>query len=336
MKTILRILFVGFLLLVLAGAGFYFKINQSLILEDTRLFIEKNKSPKAVLEKLKIQHQINSFIFPYYLCQLKKLRRLKEGYYFFQKGTSCKTFIHRLRSGKQTPIHLTFNNTRTLEDFAGKIALQIKADSLSLLAFWKNKEVVASYGFDSANFIGMFLPNTYQVYFTTSAKAFTQRMHKEYLHFWNEKRKQKAKKLGLSPKQVSILASIVDEETSKTDEKSRIAGVYLNRLKRGIPLQADPTLKFAAGDFQLKRILNIHKKIESPYNTYKYKGLPPSPIRQPSIAGIEAVLNAEKHNYLYFCAKADFSGYHTFAKTLAAHNRNAQNYHRELNKRGIR
>ncbi len=182
----------------------------------------------------------------------------------------------------------------------------------------------------------MFLPNTYEMYYTTTPEQFTDRMYKEYQRFWTVARKQKAERLGYTPQQISALAAIVDEETNKNDEKARIAGVYLNRLRRGIPLQADPTLKFAAGDFSLKRILNKHKEIDSPYNTYKYAGLPPAPIRQPSITAIDAVLNAEKHDFLYFCAKADFSGYHAFARTLAEHNNNARKYHNELNRRGIR
>lgn len=327
------------MLIIIAGIGacyFYVKIQGSLFTEDSKIFIKNDRKPQKLFEQLHTAGRINTVFFPTYLAKFKKLHQLKSGYYFFKKGTSCNAFINTLRAGRQTPLKLTFNNARTLDDFATKIAGQLQMEKTELLHLLNDEKLTKSYGFDKADFIGLFLPNTYEVYYTISPKSFIDRMFKEYQRFWNAERKAKAKKLGYSPKEISILASIVDEETNKNDEKRRIAGVYLNRLKRGMPLQADPTLKFAVGNFSLKRILNIHKEINSPYNTYKYRGLPPSPIRQPSIAGIDAVLNAEKHNYLYFCAKADFSGYHAFAKTLAEHNRNANLYHRELNKRGIR
>ena len=174
------------------------------------------------------------------------------------------------------------------------------------------------------------MPNTYEFYWNTNAEKFVEKMKGEYDKFWNAERQDKAKSKGLSPIQVSTLASIVDKETNKTDEMARIAGVYLNRLRNGWLLQADPTLVFAVGDFGLKRVLNIHKEVESPYNTYKYRGLPPGPICIPSLAAINSVLYAENHNYYYFCAKDDFSGYHVFAKTLTEHNRNAERYQRAL------
>lgn len=336
MKKILTFLLLISLLLIGFAAYFYYQINNSLFQKDMGLFIKKNDKPELVFHQLANSQVTSSEMLPTYLAKLKKLKTLKEGYYFFPQGTSTNVFINMLRIGRQTPIKLTFNNTRTLYDFAGKIARQLQPDSLQLLKYWEDENVAKSYGFDKANFIGMFLPNTYEVYYTATPKAFTDRMYKEYKRFWTVNRKQKANALGYTPQQVSTLAAIIDEETNKSDEKARIAGVYLNRLKRNIPLQADPTLKFAAGDFQLKRILNLHKEIKSPYNTYQNIGLPPGPIRQPSISAIDAVLNAEKHDYLYFCAKADFSGYHTFAKTLAEHNRNAAAYHSALNKKGIR
>lgn len=313
----------------------YYKINEPLFEKDYG-FIVTRETPEQLFSKLKKEGLISSTTIPTYLAKFKKTNQLKEGYYHFKKGTSANAFINTLRAGRQTPIKVTFNNTRTLADFAGKIAKQIRPDSTELLVFLQNDSLSQSYGFDQKNFIGMFLPNTYEMYYTTTPQGFTDRMHMEYLRFWTAERKKKAEKLGYTPQQISTLAAIVDEETNKNDEKSRIAGVYLNRLKRNIPLQADPTLKFAVGDFTIKRLLNVHIAADSPYNTYKYAGLPPGPIRQPSISAIDAVLNAEKHDYIYFCAKADFSGYHAFAKTLSEHNRNAAAYHRELNKRGIR
>ena len=181
----------------------------------------------------------------------------------------------------------------------------------------------------------MFIPNTYEFFWTTDPEQFTDRMKKEYEDFWSGERDRKAKRMEMSRSEVVTLASIVDEETMYNDENERVAGVYVNRLEQGIPLQADPTLKFAMGDFTVKRILNEDKKIESPYNTYKFKGLPPGPISIPSVSAIDGVLNYENHNYIFFCAKADFSGNHAFARSISEHNRNAREYQKALNKRRI-
>ena len=193
----------------------------------------------------------------------------------------------------------------------------------------------AYYGFKANTFISMFIPNTYQVYWTDSPEQILDRMKKEYDAFWTDERKQKAKNLNMTQEEVSTLASIVKGETNKMDEAPTVAGVYINRLKRGIALQADPTLVFAIGDFSIRRILNKDKNFDSPYNTYQHRGLPPGPINMPSIATLDAVLDYEDHNYLYFCAKEDFSGYHAFAKTLAEHNRNARKFQRALNRERI-
>lgn len=336
MKKAIRFLF--FIGIVTFGSAgyFYHKINSPLFEKNLGLRLQKSDNLELIFHNLKTEEVISNELLPVYLAKLKKIKNTKEGYYFFKKGTTTNAFINTLRSGRQSPLKITFNNTRTFSDFAGKIAQQIRPDSLELLEHFTNSEIATSYGFDTANFIGMFLPNTYEMYYTATPQDFTDRMYKEYQRFWTTERKQKAANLGYTPQQISTLAAIVDEETNKNDEKARIAGVYLNRLEQHIPLQADPTLKFAVGDFSIKRILNKHIAIESPYNTYQNAGLPPGPIRQPSIRAIDAVLNAEKHDYLYFCAKADFSGYHTFAKTLKAHNQNAAAYHKELNNRGIR
>jgi UPF0755 protein len=191
-------------------------------------------------------------------------------------------------------------------------------------------------GFNNQTIPALFLPDTYEFYWNTDAEGFVVRMFQEYNKFWTEERKQKAQSKGLTPIQVSTLASIVNKETNMSDEMPRVAGVYLNRLKNNWLLQADPTLVFAWDDYSIRRVLDRHKEIESPYNTYKYIGLPPGPICIPSIAAIKAVLDAEDHNYFYFCAKEDFSGYHNFAKTLAEHNRNAIKYQQTLNQRGIK
>ena len=191
-------------------------------------------------------------------------------------------------------------------------------------------------GFTSQTIPAMFIPNTYEMYWNISAGKLMQRMKREYTAFWTETRRSRAEKAGISPVEAAILASIVEEESAATEEYSIIAGLYINRLHRGMPLQADPTVKFALGNFTLHRILHEHLNVDSPYNTYLYSGLPPGPIRIPSIAGVDAVLNYSKHHYLYMCAKEDFSGKHNFAASLAEHNRNAGRYQAALNRLGIR
>ena len=248
------------------------------------------------------------------------------GRYILTDGMTNQQLINMLRMGYQTPVKVVFNNMRTVEQLAGRISDQIEADSISIINEINNNPDV-----DATTFI----PNTYEFYWNTDADDFVDKMIVEHKRFWNETRMQKAKDIRLTPRQVSILASIVDKETTKTSEMPRIAGAYLNRINKRWPLQADPTLVFALGDYNIRRVLDVHKNIDSPYNTYKFAGLPPGPICIPSIAAIDAVLNAEKHNYYYFCAKDDLSGYHVFAKNITEHNRNAEKYRKALNKNKI-
>lgn len=260
---------------------------------------------------------------------------VKAGRYKLEKGMSNNELVNLLRSGEQEPLMVTFNTVRFKEDLAGKVGDFIEADSTEIINLLNNDSYVSTYGFNTTTFLTLFLPNTYEFWWNTSAEEFVERMAKEYKKFWTAERKAKANKLGLSQSEVSILASIVQKETNKNDEKPTVAGVYLNRLKKGMLLQADPTLVYANRDFTARRVLNRHKKVDSPYNTYKYKGLPPGPICLPSISSIDAVLNAKSHNYLYFCAKADGSGYHSFASTYREHLRNAREFQRELNRRKV-
>jgi UPF0755 protein len=260
---------------------------------------------------------------------------IKAGKYMLRDGMSNRELIHMLRSGKQVPVKVIFHNVRFKKDLASEISNQIEADSISLLELLNNKTYLNNYDLNPQTVMSIFIPNTYQFYWNTSSEEFFERMLKEYKHFWNESRTQKSEQIGLSPKRVSILASIVEEETQKNDEKRTIAGVYINRLNKGMLLQADPTVRFALGNFLIKRILNKYKEIDSPYNTYKYLDLPPGPICIPSISSLDAVLNYQHTDYLYFCAKEDFSGYHNFARTLEQHNRNAQRYQQALNRAGI-
>lgn len=270
------------------------------------------------------------------VAMLKKYpAHVKPGRYLFKDDLSYIRFINILRAGEQTAVKVTFNNIRTIYDLAGKAGRQIEADSASIAEFLSKPENYRKDGFTRENVISVFIPDTYEFYWNTTAEGFYKRMLKEFKRFWNDERLMKAKEKNLTPMEVSILASIVDDEVAKADEKPRIAGVYLNRLRRGMPLQACPTIKFALNDFTITRVLTKHLTVDSPYNTYKHRGFPPGPVGCPTIEGIEAVLNAEKHDYLYFAAKADFSGYHNFSRTLAEHNRYADQYQRELNKRRI-
>jgi UPF0755 protein len=257
------------------------------------------------------------------------------GRYELDSSMNNNEIIDKLRAGYQDPVKVIFNSIRTPEQLAGRISMQIEADSVDLVELFYNDSLIQNLGLKQETFTSIFLPNTYEFWWNTSAESFVKRMYKEYQRFWNEERKEKASKLNLTPEEVTTLASIVDEETYYNSEMPRVAGLYINRLRKRMHLQADPTLKFALGDFSIKRVLNVHKQIDSPYNTYRRYGLPPGPISIPSISAIDAVLNYESHSYLYMCAKPDFSGYHNFAKTLSQHNINAREYQRALNKERI-
>lgn len=286
-----------------------------------------------ILERDSILKDIRSFKW---LAEKKNYpNHVYPGRYRLDSLMNNNDLIDKLRSGFQDPVKVVFNSIRTREQLAGKISKQIEPDSLTLIKLLYNDSLIIEYGLIQETFTCIFLPNTYEFWWNTSAEKFIDRMYREYQRFWNDERTMKAAILNLTPKEVTTLASIVDEETYYSKEMPRVAGVYINRLRRRMYLQADPTLKFALGDFSIKRVLNVHKQIDSPYNTYKRYGLPPGPISIPSISAIDAVLNYESHSYLYFCAKPDFSGYHNFAKTLSQHNINARNYQRALNKERI-
>lgn len=279
---------------------------------------------------------INRLTFEW-LAKRKNLEsNIHPGKYLISDGMTNIELINLLRSGKQTPVELTFNNIRTREILAQRIALDIEPDSTKIIELLEDSAYLKIFGFNTENILTMFIPNTYEVYWNISAKEMMDRMYTEYNKFWNTERRQKAEQIGLSPVEVSILASIVEKETNQNDEKPRMAGVYLNRMQKNWMLQADPTIVFAWGDFTIKRVLNIHKEIDSPYNTYKNYGLPPGPICIPSIASIDGVLNRENHKYMFFCAKNDFSGYHVFAETHAQHNVNANKYRQALDEHNIK
>lgn len=268
------------------------------------------------------------------------LDSVRAGNYTLREGMTYRTALTRFFYGRETPVRLTFNNIRTMDRLAGVVSRYIEADSAAILRTLNDESVIGETGLTKATFPSLFIPNTYEVYWTMTPREFVTRMQKEHDRFWNEERRAKAEKLNLTPEQISTIASIVIEETKFSGEMTQVAGVYINRLRAGIPLQADPTVKFALGDPSIRRVLNRHLAYDSPYNTYRYAGLPPGPICVPPVSALDATLayaeEDRKHDYYYFCAKADFSGRHAFARTLPEHNRNAAAYAKELNRRGIR
>jgi UPF0755 protein len=302
----------------------------------TNLYIPTGASYNEVTDTIDKYIEIpNQKLFNWIAHKKNYPSHIKPGRYVIKGKMSYLTLINMLRSGSQSPVNVTFNNIRNVFQLAGRVGGQIEADSSHIASFLSDPGNYANEGFTRETVISVFIPNTYQLYWNTSARGFYERMLKEYRKFWTEERLAKAKSADLTPEEVSILASIIDDEVAKADEKPRIAGVYLNRLKRGMALQACPTIKFALNDFTITRVLKKHLDVDSPYNTYRHKGFPPGPIGCPTVEGLEAVLNYEKHDYLFFAARADFSGYHNFSKTLAEHNRYANEYQRELDRRRI-
>ncbi len=304
--------------------------------ETEYLYIGKDYTIEEVITKLNEIGLPSEKIFRILAQRINyNNNQIKTGRYEIRPNTTMPHLIRLLRNGQQTPMNITFNNIRTKEILAGRISQQLMIDSVSILKELNDKETIEKLGFDSTTIVAMFIPNTYEVYWDISVDNFLQRMKKEYDRFWNETRLSQAEALNMTPIEVSTLASIVEEEASFSDEYPIVAGLYLNRLKKGMRLEADPTVKFAVGDFSLRRILYRHLDTESPYNTYRVEGLPPGPIRMPSIKAIDATLQPQTHNYLFMCAKEDLSGRHNFAVTHAEHSRNATRYQRALNKKGI-
>ena len=258
------------------------------------------------------------------------------GRYALESGMGAFRFLRNLKKGAETPLHLTIPSVRTMDKMAEVLGKKLLVDSLELQKAFSDPATCSRYGLDTLTIGCLFIPNTYDVYWTITTKELLDRMQKESRAFWNNERQQKAEALGMTKEQIITLASIIDEETSNNAEKPMIAQMYLNRLAKDMPLQADPTVKFALKRFELKRIYHEHLSVNSPFNTYRNKGLPPGPIRIPTVAGIDAVLNHANHDYLYMCAKEDFSGTHNFAKTYEEHMQNAKKYADALNKRGIK
>lgn len=263
-------------------------------------------------------------------------KNIKTGRYAIKPTDNMRYLHRRLSLGYQTPVNLTIGSVRTMDRIARNASRQLMIDSTEIIGLLNDTAYLNTIGYTQQTIPALFIPNTYEVYWNISAEDFMKRMIKEHKVFWNEERIKKAKSIELTPEEVATLASIVEEETAVNAEKPVVAGLYINRLKRGMLLQADPTIKFSLQDFGLKRILFKHLEVNSPYNTYKHTGLPPGPIRIPSIQGLESVLNHARHNYLYMCAKEDFSGTHNFAVTSAQHAANARRYQQALNRRNIK
>ena len=327
--------------MLLSGLGCYFYVQQIVstgfdIDETVYIEVDGQKDYNHVISQITKKAQVKDISsFEQVASFLKYPSNVKSGRYAISPDMNILQVVKLLKSGSQTPVKLKFNNIRTKEELADRISSQLMLSKEELWEALNDENICREFGFSTETIICMFIPNTYDFYWNVSLEKFLQRMNTEYKAFWNPSRIEKAKAISLLPQEASILASIVEEECFFTDEYPIVAGLYINRLNRNQMLQADPTVKFAVNDFTLRRVLNKHLEIDSPYNTYKYQGLPPGPIRIPSIKGIDGVLNYTSHKYYYMCAKEDFSGRHNFATTHAEHQRNAAKYQAELNKRKI-
>jgi len=294
-----------------------------------------DKQEKVLQELKKVGNMRSTKKMEFILNLVNYKENVKPGQYALIPGITPFKLVRVLRAGLQTPVKLTFNNMRTVEELAGRLSTQLSSDSLTLLNCFRDTAWRDSLQLTDQNYMCIFIPDTYEVWWNISPKRLRGKFVKAWKYFWDDKRMKEAEKIGLTQAEVSTLASIVEEETKKTDEMPKVAGLYLNRMRIEMPLQADPTVKFAVGDFTIKRILRQHTLINSPYNTYKVIGLPPGPIRIPSIRALDATLQPNRHSYLYMCAKEDFSGYHAFATSYEQHEANAVKYRMALNKNGI-
>jgi UPF0755 protein len=339
-----RKILVGFILVftvTLSSFSFYFwqvvTAPNILVDQESRfIYIPPDASFKNVQDILYNGNYVNDLVAFSFLAKLMDFDKfVKPGRYLLKRDMSNREAIRYLRSGKQEPVNITFNNVRLLADLPPKICANIYLKPEIFKLKLEDSTVWLNYGFNEFTFKCMFIPNTYEVFWTINSDELLDRLFYEYNRFWNNERKAKADSIGLSPVEVSILASVVQAECKMSDEAPVIAGLYLNRLKKNYLLQADPTVVYANGDFTINRVLNTHKEIDSPFNTYKYPGLPPGPINAPGIMYLDAVLNYDDHNYLYMCAREDFSGYHNFANNLQQHLNNARKYQQALNREGI-
>lgn len=339
-KAISLGLFILATFLVLSTYLVYQQVFAPIANTDKVVLLPKEANFNSLTDSLK-KHGLlkNEFFFDVFREQ-KKFDKIKPGRYLIKAETNLNSLVNMLRLGAQKPLNIIFNNAATLEDLAGKLAPQIEADSLELLLAFKSDLFFSTYSLNEASARKLFIPNTYEVYWTISPTEFLERMQKEYTKFWTDERLLLAKNKGLTAHQVSVLASIVQKETAKVDEQPIVAGLYLNRLNKSMKLQSDPTVIYAlyerdGFDRIIKRVLKKDLKINSKYNTYYYKGLPPNPICIPEMSALLAVLNAKKHSHIYMCAKEDFSGYHNFTKHWSEHKRNAKRFQKALSNKGV-
>jgi UPF0755 protein len=340
-KRVLIIIFgITAVVCVVGGIFAYALFSSNINIEKDKkefLLVYENDCYDDIIDKLVSKQIVKSkktFEIASWLLNNKK--QFKSGRYQITSEMNNLTLVRNIMYGRQTPISISFNNVRTKDVLAERLTKKLKISEEEFLAELYSEQTLKTLGFNKNTVVSLFIPNTYEVYWDITAEELIERMKKEYDLFWNEERTAKLLDVGLSKEEVSTLASIVEEETRKKDEQPVVAGLYLNRIHKNIPLQADPTVKFAVQDFSLRRIYKKHLEYDSPYNTYMYAGLPPGPIRVPSIQAIDAVLNFVNHDYIYMCAKEDFSGYHNFATSYKEHQENAERYRRALNKRGIK
>ncbi|PKH51486.1 endolytic transglycosylase MltG [Tenacibaculum sp. Bg11-29] len=337
-KIIYGIIAIVILIGGIIAFNFYQKIFSKAVTKNGAIYIKSNDTFNNL--KTQLSNYIDNPENFIWVAEKKKFTKPKGGKYLLKKGMSLNDVVNLLRSGNQTPIKLSFNNQDSLEKLAGRISQQIETDSISLLKVMSDKSFLTKNNFNEKTALGMYIPNSYEFYWNTSAEKFRNKILREYNRFWNTARLEKAKMLNLSKKEVITLASIVQKETAQKSERPIVAGLYLNRLRDSWPLQADPTVIYAikelkGQDFVVKRVLNKDLKIQSLYNTYQNTGLPPSLISMPDVSSIDAVLNYKKHNYYYMCASVEKIGFHDFANSLAQHNRNATKYQRWITERGI-
>ena len=343
MKTIFRIFtIISFLIIALIatfGYKVFFKSNTSFSEDFVYIYVNSGSSKDEMISSISSYIiDVESFIKA---AKTKKyLENIKAGRFIIYKGDGNNNIINSLRS-KNIPLNITFNNIQTIQEFSGYISKKIEADSMSLIESFTDENFLKSLNLSQESVLSLFLPNTYEFFWNTSADNFREKMVREFNNFWNENRIEKANKIGLNPVEVSVLASIVQKETPKVDERPTIAGVYLNRLSKRMKLQADPTIVYVIKrkegfDKKIRRVLYKDLRIKSAYNTYLNKGLPPGPIVTPDFSAIEAVLNPSSHNFIFFVADVSNPGYHLFSRTLVEHNRKKRQYTKWLKENRIK
>jgi UPF0755 protein len=341
-STFKKFIVVMVIILIIAlgftGLNYYLKyFGPNVTGKQEYLYIHTGANFNDVFKTIKDEGIVKDSATFYWSAQnMNYITRVKPGRYRLHEGMSNRKLINMLASGNQEAVTLSFHNLRLKEEFAGFVSKKIEPDSVAILRLLDSASFVQQYGFTTENVYTMFLPNSYQIYWNTTPEKFFKRMYANYEKFWTPERKQKAADINLDPIQVSILASIVDAEALHDDEMPTVAGLYLNRLKKGMKLEADPTVIFAQNDFTIKRVLKRYLSINSPYNTYLHTGLPPGPIMMPSVNAVNSVLDYKKSDYIYMCAKEDFSGYHNFATNMADHLVNAHKFQQALNERNIK